>query len=315
MDLTIFLFIFLLLIFSILVFVLTRFSEKIQRQQEINVLQTKEIQEIKQNILLSSQFQDHLRGGIDITRSILEEMRAMEREKREREIEFLETLKRIDQIIGGTSARGFAGEEILREVFKKLPPEMIASNFRVKGKVVEFSLVLPNGKKIPIDSKWPAGSLLLSLEKEKDPQRRNEIIREIEKETNKRIKEVKEYLDPDLTWDQAICALPDAVYFVLRDSHVFAQRENVILMPYSMVLPVLLFIYRFYLKHGLSLEMESLKSHLFSVLKEVDNLEKSLENKFSRSLAIFNNIYLDFKNSFAKIKNSISQILNPKHEK
>jgi len=307
-----FLFFFILLF---IVFILIRLNERIERQQEINISQAKEIQEIKEKILLSNQFQDHLKEGIGITRNILEEMRAMEREKKEREIEFSETLKRIDQIIGGTSARGFAGEEILREVFKKLPSEMISPNFRVRGKVVEFSLVLPNGKKIPIDSKWPAGTLVLSLEKEKDPQKRNEIISEIERETKKRIKEVKEYIDPDLTWDQAICALPDAVYFVLKESHLFAQRENVILVPYSMVLPVLLFIYRFYLKHGFSLEIENLKSHLFSILQDLDQLEKISENKVSRSLTTLQNAYLEFKNFFAKIKNSVIQIISSKNEK
>ncbi|MGB9598616.1 MAG: DNA recombination protein RmuC [Minisyncoccales bacterium] len=309
------LFIFLFFVFLLfLVFLLTRLNEKIQKQQEINLLQGKEIQEIKEKILLTYQFQDHLKDGMEITRNILEEMRAREREKKERELEFLERLKRIDQVIGGTSARGLAGEEILREIFKKLPSEMIASNFRVKGKVVEFSFVLPNGKKIPIDSKWPAGFLLTSLEKEKDPQKRQEILQQIEKETMKRIKEVREYIDPDLTWDQAVCALPDSVYFVLKESHIFAQKENVILMPYSMVLPILLYIYRFYLKHGLSLDLENLKSHLFSAFNDLEQLEKILENKVSKSLTTLENASLEFKNFIAKIKNSVLKIINSKYD-
>jgi len=124
---------------------------------------------------------------------------------------------------------------------------MIDTNFQVRGKVVEFALILPNGKRLPIDSKWVAGRLILELEKETDQQKRKKIIEEIEKEVFRRIKEVKQYVDPDLTWNQAIAAVPDSVYAVCRNAHLKAKDENVILMPYSMVLPLLLYIYRFHL--------------------------------------------------------------------
>ena len=43
---------------------------------------------------------------------------------------------------------------------------MIDMNFHVNGKVVEYALVLANGKRLPIDSKWPSPDLLDRLNDE-----------------------------------------------------------------------------------------------------------------------------------------------------
>jgi DNA recombination protein RmuC len=150
-------------IFVVLVFVLMGFFLlyfKISQQSQINIEQQRIIQEIKEKLLLGSQLQDHLKEGIERTKNLIEDLRRSEAERREREREFLERIKRVDEIIAGTTSKGISGEEILRETFKKLPPEMIERNFSVGGKRVEFALVLPNQKRIPIDSKWPASNLI-----------------------------------------------------------------------------------------------------------------------------------------------------------
>jgi DNA recombination protein RmuC len=214
----------------------------------------------------------------------------------------------MEAIIAGTSAKGISGEEILRETFKKLPPEMIETNFQVRGKVVEFALILPNGKRLPIDSKWLAGKLILDLEKETDPEKRKEIVEEIEKEAIRRIKEVKQYIDPDLTWSQAIAAVPDSVYSVCKNAHLRAKEENVILMPYSMVLPLLLYIYRFHLQYAISLDLENLQSHLIAIAKNLDEMEDVLENKIYRGATMVSNAYLEYKQLISKIKSSIEQL-------
>ena len=297
------------IVFSILVlaifFVL---YQKINQQNQVNLEQQKAIQEIKERLLLGSQLQDHLKEGIEKTRNLIEELRKSEEVRREREREFLERIKRIDEIIAGTSTKGISGEEILRETFKKLPPEMIETNFQVRGKVVEFALILPNGKRLPIDSKWVAGRLILDLEKETDPRKKREIIEEIEKEVIKRIKEVKQYIDPDLTWSQAIAAVPDSVYAVCKHAHLRAREENVILMPYSMVLPLLLYIYRFHLQYAISLDLENLQNHLIAVAKNLDEMENILENKIYRGATMVSNAYLEYKQLISRIKTSIEEL-------
>jgi len=194
---------------------------------------------------------------------------------------------------------------------------MIENNFAVGGKTVEFALILPNNKRLPIDSKWPAGDLLLNLEKESSPEKRKEIIAEIEKETIKRVKEVKQYIDPDLTWSQAIAAVPDSVYGVCREAHLRARENDVILMPYSMVLPLILYMYRLHLQYAMSLDMENLQNHLISISKNLTEMETVLENQIARGSRMIFNAYSNYKQIISRIKSSLTelQIKSPEEKK
>jgi len=297
-----------LIIFGGLVFLIYKISEKLGQQGQINLQQAKDIQEIKEKLLLGTQLQDHLKNGIEKTRGLLEDLKRADQTRQEKEAEFLERIKRVDEIIAGTSAKGISGQEILRETFKKLPPEMIESNFNVGGKIVEFALILPNNKRLPIDSKWPAGHLLLDLEKETSPKKRKLIIEEIEKETAKRVKEVKQYIDPSVTWSQAIAAIPDSVYSVCRKAHLKAREQDVILMPYSMVLPLLLYMYRLHLQYAISLDVENLQNHLMSIARNLNEMENILENKIARGATMVQNAYLDYRQMINKIRASLNEL-------
>jgi DNA recombination protein RmuC len=290
------------LVFVILFYFVIKISERLQ--------------EIKEKISLGSQLQDNLKNGLEktreelksLTRDLLEELRKRDEIRKEREREFLERIKRIDEIIAGTSAKGLSGEEILTETFKKLPPEMIETNFKVGGKVVEFALVLPNGKRLPIDSKWPAGNLLLKLEKEQDQEKRKEIIEEIEEKVIERIKEVKQYIDPNLTWSQAVVALPDSVFSVCKKAHLRARENNIILIPYSMVLPLLLYMYRLHLQYAISIDIENLQNHLLAISKNLDEMENILENKIYRGATMISNAYSEYKQYLSQIRSSIIKL-------
>jgi len=303
-----------LLFIGVLLFLIYKISERLGQQGQVNLQQAQDIQEIKEKLLLGVQLQDHLKDGVEKTRSLLEDLKRANQVRQEKEAEFLERIKRVDEIIAGTSAKGMTGEEILRETFKKFPPEMIESNFTVGGKTVEFALVLPNNKRLPIDSKWPAGDLLLELEKETSPQKRKKIISEIEKETIKRIKEVRQYIDPQVTWSQAVAAVPDSVYSVCRESHLRAREADVILMPYSMVLPLLLYMYRLHLQYAISLDMENLQNHLLSISRNLDEMENILENKIYRGSTMVSNAYSEYKQMISKIRSSLTELQLKKPE-
>jgi len=292
----------------VLINFILKISERFGQQSQIDLQQAKDIQEIKEKLLLGTQLQDNLKNGIEKTRDLLEGLKRTDEVRQQRETEFLERIKRVDEIIAGTSAKGISGEEILRETFRKLPPEMIESNFSVGGRIVEFALVLPNNKRLPIDSKWLASELLLELEKERSIKKRKEIIEEIEKETINRIKEVRQYIDPAITWSQAIAAVPDSVYSVCRDAHLKARESDVILMPYSMVLPLILYMYRLHLQYAISLDMENLKNHLISISRNLDEMENVLENKIYRGTTMVSNAYLEYKQMISKIRASINEL-------
>jgi DNA recombination protein RmuC len=309
---------FLILIGAVGVFFyfILKITERLGQQAQINLEQARDLQEIKEKLSLGTQIQDHLKNGLEKTRDLLEDLKRADKIREQKEVEFLERIKRVDEIIAGTSAKGISGEEILRETFKKLPQEMIDSNFSVGGKKVEFALILPNNKRIPIDSKWPAGNLLLELEKESDPKTRKEIIEEIEKETIKRIKEVKQYIDPDITWSQAIAAVPDSVYSVCSQAHLRAREADVILMPYSMVLPLVLYMYRLHLQYAISIDVENLKNHLISISRNLDEMENILENKIYRGTTMVQNAYLEYKQMIGRIRGSIQELqIKPSEER
>lgn len=294
---------------------ITQITEKLGQQGQINLQQAQDIKDVKEKLSLGTQLQGHLKNGIEKSRDLLEDLKRAEKVRQQKETEFSERIKRVDEIIAGTSAKGMSGEKILRETFKKLPPGMIESNFTVDGKTVEFALILPNNKRLPIDSKWPAGNLLMELEKETSPQKRKEIIVNIEKETIKRIKEVKQYINPSVTWSQAIAAIPDSVYSVCRDAHLRARENDVILLPYSMVLPLLLYMYRLHFQYAISLDVENLQNHLISISRNLDEMENILENKIVRGSTMISNAYSDYRQMISKIRTSIGELqIKPQKE-
>ncbi len=102
--------------------------------------------------------------GVEGARRVLDELRVRDQERRATDAEHREVVRRLSTVLAGGSAKGSAGENVLREHLAQLPPGMLVSDFRVGGKVVEFGLLLPDGRRLPIDSKWTALAELEALE-------------------------------------------------------------------------------------------------------------------------------------------------------
>ena len=126
---------------------------------------------------------------------------------------------------------------------------MLVTDFRVNGKVVEFGLLLPDGRRLPVDSKWTAVAELEALEAA-DESECEARARDVEKAVAGRAREVAQYLDPALTAPVAVAAVPDAAYAVLRRAHADAFERGVIVVPYSTALPVLLFLHSLVARYG-----------------------------------------------------------------
>ena len=115
---------------------------------------------------------EHLRDGLDATRQVLELLQVRDEERRASDGEQREIVRRLATVLAGGQSKGRAGEHMLREHLGQLPPSMLTSDFRVNGKVVEFGLRLPDGRRLPIDSKWTAVAELEAMEAEEDPRAR-----------------------------------------------------------------------------------------------------------------------------------------------
>jgi Uncharacterized protein conserved in bacteria len=110
-----------------------------------------------------------------------------------------DSIKRLEAVIAGTQSKGTAGENILEQVFSRLPVEWQVRNFTIGNKTVEFGLRLPNDLILPIDSKWAATALLDQFIATEDPAERVSLKTKIEDAVLAKAKEVTKYLEPSLT--------------------------------------------------------------------------------------------------------------------
>ena len=151
---------------------------------------------------------EHLRSEFAGARRVLESLALREDERRVRDAESWEIVRRLSTVLVGSASKGRAGENVLREHLAQLPPGMLVTDLRVNGRVVEFGLLLPDGRRLPVDSKWSAVAELEALEAADDPIERETLAREVERQVALRAREVAQYLDPSLTAPVAVAAVP-----------------------------------------------------------------------------------------------------------
>lgn len=225
------------------------------------------------------------------------------------------SVKRLEEVIAGSQGKGVVGENILREAFKSFPPEMVIDNFRIKGKEVEFGLVLANKKIVPIDSKWTSSELLESLANERNVGERLRIVNRIENEASRRVDEVVKYIDPDITVPWAVAAVPDSVFSVLKSVHIDAYRKGVIVVPYSLTLPYLLTLFNLHLQYSTSLDVENLNRYLINIRRNLSEMEEILENKMVKASRMIDNASSEYRQRLAAIKDSLVSLESPKENR
>ncbi len=245
---------------------------------------------------------EQVRAELAGARRALEELSVREQERRARQAEESEVIRRLSTVLAGGASKGRAGENVLREHLAELPPGMLETDFRVNGKVVEFGLLLPDGKRLPVDSKWSALAELEALEAAEDPADRERCAREVEKVVAQRAREVAQYLDPALTAPVAVAAVPDAAYGVLRKAHADAFARGVVIVPYSTALPVLLFLYSLVDRYGDTVDAQACLAEVASLL---DSMETVLETKIVRAGTMIANGASEVRAHLGKARGSV----------
>jgi DNA recombination protein RmuC len=271
--------------------------------------QAREVGELKARLVAGGQTQDSqssaLRDGLSHTQTVVEGLRSALAARQAMEEQDRAALRRMEHILAGSSTRGAAGEHILEEALRHLPPEMLQRNVWVAGKVVELALRLPGGKLLPIDSKWVSSPALEQLaDTGLDANRRAQLVSSVEREVERRVKEVSQYIDPALTSSFALAVIPDAAYDVCRGAIVNAHHRHVMVVGYAMALPYLLTLYQLHMQFSRTVDMEKLQMALIDIERQVDVLEGILENRVQRSLTVLQNAYTEGKQASAKIRAS-----------
>lgn len=247
--------------------------------------------------------QERMRDEVAGARRALQELALRETERRERERESWDVVRRLSTVLAGGSAKGRAGENVLRQHLMELPPGMLVTDFRVNGKVVEFGLLLPDGRRLPVDSKWTAVAELEALEAA-DGAECEARARDVEKAVAARAREVAQYLDPSLTAPVAVAAVPDAAYAVLRRAHADAFERGVVVVPYSTALPVLLFLHSLVARYG---DAGDAQAALREVATILGRMEGVLENKFARAATMLANGADEMRSQLGKARGSVAR--------
>ena len=245
---------------------------------------------------------EQLRTGLDGARRTLEAIQLRDAERQRVDADQREVIKRLSTVLAGGAAKGRAGENVLRDHLSELPPGMLVTDFRVGGRVVEFGLLLPDGRRLPIDSKWTALAELEALEIAEDPGEIEACTRAVEKAVTLRAREVAHYLDPAVTAPVAIAAIPDAAYGVLRRAHADAYASGVVVVPYSNALPIVLFLYSLVQRFGDAADVQASLAEVAGVLTTIESV---LENKLARASVMLSNGTDELRSSVGKARGSI----------
>lgn len=238
-------------------------------------------------------------------RRVLGELLARQEARQRLEDELWAAARRVEAVLAGARSRGAAGESILAEALAAFPPGLVERDFRVRGKPVEFALVLAGGRRLAVDSKWPAAELLARIEAEADPARRAELVEELERAVARKAREAAQYIDPVATVPWAVAAIPDAAYGLCRRASHEAFRERVILVPYSLVTPYLLTLYSLHLRLERAVDRETLLAALARLEQSLDGLDRVLENSLSRGATMVNNAYGELRRLAGEMRNAL----------
>ena len=249
-----------------------------------------------------------IREELSRAKNDLTELQTHARARQELELRTAESIRRLEAIIAGTQTKGAAGENILEIVFAKLPADWQVRNFRVGDKAVEFGLRLPNNLVLPIDSKWAATNLLEQFAASDEPNERQRLKNQIEVAVLDRAKEVRKYLDPNLTVNFGVAAVPDAIYELCGSIQADVFQLNVVLVSYSMFVPYLLLVFQTVLKASHNVDLQKLDACLQSAHGSIAALQEELEGRFSRALTMLSNSRNDMSVHLSKVMSGLTSL-------
>jgi DNA recombination protein RmuC len=246
----------------------------------------------------------------ELSRAIerLTELRTQAVERAGTDRQIADSVRRLETVIAGTQSKGAAGENILEVVFSKLPPEWQVRNVRIDNRVVEFAIRLPNGRLLPIDSKWVATDLIERLALTSEPNERRAIRTQIEAIVRLKAREVQKYLDPDYTINFGIAALPDAVYDACYSMHSECFQSNVVLVAYSMIVPYLLLVFQMTLGMSQHIDMERLAAFLSSAEDGMKKAQAELEGRHANALKMLGNSEADLSKQLSAVTHALQSI-------
>jgi DNA recombination protein RmuC len=282
----------------------TELVNRTVRSQELLSQHLTQVQDSLAGNLTSTQ--EGLRSEIAKTRELLVQIQAADQVRARQEQEAWGSLKRLETVLAGTKSRGMAGENILATILAQLPAELRETNLVINNRPVEFALRLPQGRVLPIDSKWPALSSLEQLQETEDPAQRKALADQIQVEVKKKVREVTKYLDPERTIRLGILAVPDAVFELCVDAHVDAFKQGVVIISYTQAIPYLLSLLQVVLRFGTEVDTARLSQGLATIADALEKLDGEVDGRLSRTITQLQNSRDDLKSHLSRARQGAS---------
>jgi DNA recombination protein RmuC len=260
------------------------------------------------SLLGLAQAEKSLQGQIGQAQRALAEVRALE-QGRSRQLDYAaDALRRLETIVAGSSARGAFGESLLAQSIGQLPPDLLARQVPFGSRVVEYSLRLPDGRYLPIDSKWTSSASLEELEIAEDPSERQRLRQQVARDLRVRIREMGRYLDPERTVSLAVLAVPDAVHAAASELRSEGWAEGVLVVPYSLALPFVLTVYRLAVRFAPA-GAEEVGSRLHVVAESLARIEEEVEGRLSRGIVQVQNARDALRGQTSEAKSAAERLL------
>lgn len=252
----------------------------------------------------------HLSQALGATRELLVKLDSDSQHALQDRQRMAEVLARLEAVIAGAHLRGEAGERILQALVEHLPADFKVFNCSINGRTVELAFRLPNGKYVPVDSKWVAANQLEELAACEDPTQRDRLVQEIDKALQKKVDEVAKYLDPELTLGIGVAAVPEAVYRNTQRAHAYALRQGVVVISYSMAVPYLLTLLQLAIRFAPRSELDPARlSPLFQALeKALADMEAELNGRVSRALTMLQNGQSDLQRHVGAARGALARL-------
>ena len=228
---------------------------------------------------------DHLQQALAAAQQTLSELRRYDEEARRQQEELGRFVARLDAILTGSASRAAAGEHILETFLEQLPAEFKVFDLPIRNRRVEFAFRLPNGKHVPVDSKWVGARQLTELDETASAEAR----RELEQLLDQRVEEVRAYLDPDLTLGFAVIAVPDAVYRWTQRRHAHALAKGVIVISYSMAIPYFLTLLHLALRFLRDEETMRISQLAHQLEQALQAIQQELNGRYAKGLTMLQN--------------------------
>jgi DNA recombination protein RmuC len=253
----------------------------------------REVQRSRESSLRDvSQASQAIRADLFEARRALIEVKTLEESRGRQLADAAQSLRRLEAVVAGSSARGAAGENIVARALTQLPPDLLEINVAFGSRIVEYALRLPGGRLLPIDSKWTSVASLERLEAADgplEPLERRRLTDQVARDLRTRSREMAKYLDPERTLGLGLLAVPDAVYAVTPEVHGEGYRDGVLVVPYSLALPYVLAVYRLTVRFGSTADPAQISLRLRTLGECLRRLEEEIEGRLSRGLVLVQN--------------------------